>query len=137
MTDSKSTGLKLVPRSRAIVATLAGLLVGIIGILMQYAVTPEKFPGFPPGVYVIGGCGVLVWLLQRLSWGPLPAILVTLQIIVLGGFIQGELTKNLQSSNMMTVIANLVLLVGMVFASVAAVVAIRRNLRDRARRQTA
>lgn len=137
MTPSKNNGLKLIPRSGATTATLAGLVVGIIGILIQYATTPEKFGGFPPGIYFIGGSAILVWLLQRLSWGTVPAILITLQIIVLGGFVRGELTDNLRSSDVLTVVGNLVLLAGMVFASGAAVVAMVQNFRSRSHAKVA
>lgn len=115
---------QLVPRSAAVTATLAGLALGICGIVAHFVVEPDKYPGFPPGALVIAAAGFGVWYWQNRTWGTLPAILVAVVVVVIGGFIAGEMTANFQSPNILVVITNAVILLGLGSSAITGLVAV-------------
>jgi hypothetical protein len=114
--------------TRATLVSLAGLVVGIIGLLVQWAADPAKFTRgeqpfgitFPPGILFIAGAGLLVLATSRWWWHSVFAVLIAFWIVVVGG-LANQLTPNLFSSNPGTVAGNLVMSGGLVLAGVAGV----------------
>ncbi|MEU7872486.1 hypothetical protein [Dactylosporangium sp. NPDC049140] len=107
---------------------LAGLAVGIAGLVVQWIADPVKFGGFPPGIAFIAVCGTLTAVLARRWWAPIFAVLVSLWI-AFGGWAAGQMTPNLTSDNPGTVVGTSVMTLGLLFAAVtgvAAMVAARR-----------
>lgn len=110
---------------------LTGLLVGIVGLVVQTIAEPAKFAAaersfgvpFPPGILFILGAAVLMLATCRWRWHPVFAVLIGLQIVV-GGVLAGVLLPNLVSPVIGTVVGNAVMTVGLVAAIVAGVVAI-------------
>jgi hypothetical protein len=113
--------------------SLSGLAVGIVGLIVQWIADPVKFPGFPPGIYFIAACAVLVVMTSRRWWAPVFAVLISLWI-VLGGWAAGQLIPNFRSDDGGTVAGTAVMTAGLVFA---AVTGIRAMLAARRSRTTA
>jgi uncharacterized membrane protein YeaQ/YmgE (transglycosylase-associated protein family) len=115
--------ISLSPLTRA---SLAGLGVGIIGLLLQWAADPGKFGGaqktfgmsFPPGILFILGFGTMTVLTSRWRWHPIFAVLISFWIVAVGG-LAGKLMPNLTSSNLGTVLGNVVMCLGLIGAFVA------------------
>jgi uncharacterized protein (TIGR03382 family) len=55
---------------------LGALGVAVVGLLIRFAGDPARFWPFPPGIYVVLGAALLVWLLQRRRVAPLARILI-------------------------------------------------------------
>jgi hypothetical protein len=127
--------------SRATSLSLAGLAVGIVGLLVQWAADPGKFGGvhktfgmaFPPGILFIAACGVLVVLTRRWWWHPVFAVLIAFWIVVMGS-VADQLQPNLVSSNPGTVAGNVVMALGLVSSGVAGVYGMVTGVRARRRR---
>lgn len=122
--------------SRALVATLAGLAVGVLGLLVQWIAAPQLFGsfGFPPGIIYVVAAGVIVWLDRRSTWSPSAAVALALWIVI-GGLAGGNLTENLASGDVGIIAGNLVMVLGLLVAAVAGVLAIRHNRRHPGQRQ--
>ncbi|QYN40638.1 hypothetical protein K1T35_32495 [Pseudonocardia sp. DSM 110487] len=104
--------------------SLCGLAVGVLGLIVQWIADPDKFPGFPPGIIFIAACAALVVAASGRWWAPVFSVLISLWI-VLGGLAAGELTANLLSGDAGTVAGNVVMSLGLAFAAVTGVVAMR------------
>lgn len=119
--------------------TLAGLGVGIVGLLVQWAADPGKFGGvhrtfgmaFPPGILFIAGFGVLVVLTGRWWWHPVFAVLISFWIVGVGS-LAGKMGPNLVSSNLGTVLGNVVMAAGLIGSFVAGIYAMVATRRSRA-----
>jgi len=115
---------------------LAGLGVGIVGLLIQWVADPGKFGGaqktfglaFPPGILFIAVVGVVAVLARRWWWHPLPAVLMSFWIVA-GGAMAGKLTPNLTSSNAGTVVGNVIMCLGLIGAFVMGIMAMVRGRR--------
>jgi hypothetical protein len=105
-------------RNRSLLLTLGGLAVGVAGLVLQWIADPDKFGGFPPGIYAIAAAGALTWFGRRWRWSPLAAVLMGLWIVV-GGTLAGKLQENLTSGDTLTVAGNLVMAAGLLLAVVA------------------
>jgi peptidoglycan/LPS O-acetylase OafA/YrhL len=115
--------MNLVPRSRKVVAVLGALGLAIGGLLIQFVADPAKFWPFPPGIYFILGAVLIVWLMQRWRIAPLAGILIGLWINF-GGIVRGELFANLASGDVLTIVGNVVMEIGLIGAVVVGIVAI-------------
>ena len=108
--------------------SFAGLLIGIVGLLVQWAADPAKFAAaeqpfgiaFPPGILFIVGAGLLSLATSRWWWHPVFTVLIAVWIVGVGG-LANQLTPNLFSPNPGTVAGNVVMAVGLVLAGVAGV----------------
>lgn len=122
--------------SRGTLIALAGLLVGIVGLLIQWLADPAKFAGakatfslpFPPGILFIVVFGLLSLVTARWWWHPIFAALIAFWIVGVGG-IAGQLTPNLLSHNVGTVIGNVVMSLGLIATVVAGVVSMVTGFR--------
>ena len=110
--------------------SLSGLAAGIAGLIVQWIADPQKFSGFPPGIYFIAACGVLVVVLSRRWWAPVFAVLISLWI-VFGGWAAGLLIPNFRSSDVGTVAGNALMSAGLLFAAVTGILAMRAARRAR------
>lgn len=127
--------------SRSTVLSYAGLLVGILGLLVQWAADPSKFADgqrsfgvtFPPGILFILACGVLMLATSRWWWHPVFAVLIAFWIVVMGT-VADQLPPNLVSHNPGTVAGNVVMALGLIFAAVTGVSAMVSGRRARSRR---
>ncbi|MFC0541486.1 hypothetical protein [Kutzneria chonburiensis] len=123
--------------NRGTVVSLAGLLVGIGGLLVQWAADPSMFSAgeqpfgiaFPPGILFILGAGLLTLGTARWWWHPVFAVLISFWIVVVGG-LAGQLTPNLFSPNLGTVAGNVIMTVGLALAGIAGVVGMIRARRS-------
>jgi hypothetical protein len=112
--------------------SLYGLVVGILGLVIQWIAEPGKFNPFPPGIIFIVASGALVVFTVRHWWAPGFSVLISLWI-VLGGWAAGQLTPNLRSGDVGTVAGNVVMALGLAFAAVTGIVAMLRAWQARAR----
>jgi len=112
--------------------SLAGLVAGIVGLVVQWIADPVRFPGFPPGIAFIVVCGVLMVVLRRFWWAPVFAVLIALWID-LGGWAAGQMTPNFTSGNAGTVVGTAVMALGLAVAAVTGIVAMVAARRARAR----
>jgi len=110
--------------------SLVGLAAGVLGLVVQWVADPGKFPAFPPGIIFIVVCAALVVVTSRRWWAPVFSVLISLWI-VLGGWAAGQLTPNFRSDNAGTVTGNVVMTIGLVFAAVTGIVAMRAGRRTR------
>jgi hypothetical protein len=117
------------PRSTKL--SLAGLAVGILGLVVQWIADPAKFGGFPPGIIFIAAFGALTVVTSRWWWAPIFSVLISLWI-VFGGWAAGKLIPNFRSGDAGTVAGNAVMTLGLLFAAVTGVVAMRAGRRARA-----
>ncbi|CCH17504.1 hypothetical protein [Micromonospora lupini] len=118
--------------SRSTRLSLWGLVVGILGLLIQWIADPGKFPLFPPGIVFIVVCGALVVFTVGRWWAPVFSVLISLWI-VLGGWAAGQLTPNFRSDNAGTVAGNVVMSLGLAFAAVTGIMAMLGAWRARGR----
>lgn len=107
---------------------MAGLGIGIVGLLIQWNADPVKFPGFPPGIIIIAAFGVLVVLTGKWWWSPLPATLISLWIAGVG---IRPLIDNLRSANGGLVFGTAVMAVGLYGAAVAGIIGAVQGFRRR------
>jgi hypothetical protein len=137
----ESIMIRLPRLSRSALISFAGLLVGIVGLLIQWFADPAKFAdavppfgvAFPPGIAFIVAFGVLTLLTARWWWHPAFTVLIAFWIVGVGG-LAGKLTPNLTSHNAGTVAGNVVMTAGLVLAFVAG---IRSMITARRTRRTA
>lgn len=114
------------PLSTPTTLTLAGLGVGIVGLLVQWAADPAKFSGadktfglpFPPGILFIVACALLAVVTRRWWWHPVFAVLIAFWIVG-AGTMAGKLLPNLTSSNAGTVAGNVVMSLGLIVSFAA------------------
>jgi len=104
--------------------SLSGLAVGVLGLIWQWIADPDKFGGFPPGIYVIAACAALVVVASGRWWAPVFSVLISLWIVV-GGWAADQLIPNFRSGNAGTVAGTAVMTLGLVFAAVTGIVAMR------------
>ncbi len=116
--------------SRSTRLSLAGLAVGISGLVVQWAADPAKFGGFPPGILIIAACAALVVLASGRWWAPIFGVLISLWIVV-GGWAAGQLTPNFRSGDAGTVIGTAVMTLGLVVAATAGITAMITDRRPR------
>src|SRR5579884_3264745 len=103
-------GIDMVHLTRATRLSLIGLLVGILGLLIQWGADPSKFADaqgqlsipFPPGIVFILACAALMLVTRRWWWHPLFAVLIAVWIVG-AGTLAGKLLPNLVSPNPGTV----------------------------------
>ena len=115
--------------NRATLIAFAGLLVGVLGLIIQWLANPAKFAAassgfgvpFPPGIIFIVVAGALTLVTARWWWHPIFTALIAFWIVV-GGALAGQLTPNLLSHNVGTVAGNVVMSLGLIVALVAGVV---------------
>ncbi|TQM01792.1 hypothetical protein [Pseudonocardia kunmingensis] len=121
--------LSTAPRSTKL--ALAGLAVGVLGLVIQWIADPAKFPGFPPGIIMIVAAAAIVAFGVRWWWTPVFSVLAGTWIVG-GGFLSAQLTANLASGDAGTVAGNVVMSLGLIVAAVAGILAMiegRRRLR--------
>ncbi|BCJ38469.1 hypothetical protein Athai_59720 [Actinocatenispora thailandica] len=124
--------------NRASLAALAALLVGILGLVVQWIADPSKFGDaeqsfgitFPPGIIFILVAAVLMVLTSRWWWHPVFAAIACLWIVGAGS-LADQLQPNLTSHNAGTVAGNVVMAGGLIVALVAGVVSAVGTLRSR------
>jgi hypothetical protein len=123
--------------SRSAVMSYAGLLIGVVGLIIQWIADPSKFDEgsvpVPPGILFILAFGVLMLLTSRCWWHPVFAVLIAFWIVVMGS-VADKLQPNLTSHNAGTVVGNVVMALGLVFAGVAGVSAMVSGRRTQRRR---
>jgi hypothetical protein len=117
------------PRSHLTSATLGGLAVGALGLVIQFVADPAKFGVFPLGLLLVAGAAAIVWLGERWYWSPLIAVALGSWITV-GGTLSGDLPANLASSEPLTVGGNVVMVVGLIGSAVVGAVAFVRSRRQ-------
>jgi hypothetical protein len=117
-----------VPWSWRSSASCIGLVVGAVGIMMQFFASPELFGKFPPGIYFLAGALALVLMSRRWLWAPVFAVLLAAWI-TFGGIRGGQLAKNLGAANGLLVTGAIVLQVGLLLAIISGVLAILHNVR--------
>jgi hypothetical protein len=110
--------------------SLSGLVVGILGLAVQWGADPGKFGGFPPGIYIIAACAALVVVTSGRWWAPVFSVLISLWI-TLGGWAAGQMTPNFRSGDAGTVVGTAVMTVGLAFAAVTGIVAMVAGRRAR------
>ena len=123
-------GARLSSAPRSTKLSLAGLAVGVLGLVVQWIADPAKFGGFPPGILFIAVCAAVVVVASGRWWAPVFSVLISLWI-VLGGWAAGMLTANLLSGDAGTVAGNVVMSLGLAFAAVTGVVAMLAGRRAR------
>lgn len=107
--------------------SLTGLLLGILGLIIQAIAEPAKFTvaslgiPFPPGILFILGAGILMIVTCRWRWHPLFAILIGVWIVGVGAKF---LLPNLTSPVAGTVAGNIVMAAGLIASVIAGVLAI-------------
>ncbi|WP_410562263.1 hypothetical protein [Amycolatopsis sp. cmx-4-61] len=124
--------------NRNTVLAFAGLLIGIVGLLVQWAANPAKFAAaqgffglaFPPGILFILVAGLLSLATARWWWHPVFSVFIAFWIVGVGGM-SGQLTPNLVSSNTGTVAGNVVMSVGLILAFVAGIISMVGGRRTR------
>jgi hypothetical protein len=107
--------------NRSTLISLAGLLIGVAGLVIQWIAEPAKFAdadlgiALPPGILFILAAGGLVLLTLRWWWHAVFAVLIAFWIAGVGT-LAGQVTPNLTSDNAGTVAGNLVMVAGLVLA---------------------
>jgi hypothetical protein len=127
--------------SRGTVLSHVGLLVGILGLFVQWVADPAKFADgqrsfgitFPPGILFIFACGVLMLATGRWWWHPVFAVLIAFWIVVMGT-VANQLPPNLVSHNAGTVAGTVVMSLGLTFAGATGGYAMLTGRRSRRRR---
>jgi hypothetical protein len=117
------------PAGFATRATIAGQVVGVLGLVIQWIAEPSLFSaGFPPGLIYVLSAASIVWLDRRAPWAPIGAVALSLWIVV-GGIAGGNLTDNLRSPNLGVAAGTVVMVLGLLLSVVSGIVAIVRNRR--------
>ncbi|GAA1036998.1 hypothetical protein GCM10009557_49220 [Virgisporangium ochraceum] len=110
--------------------TVAGLVVGAIGIAVLWAAGVE-FPFYPPPGLLILGAGAAFVALAR--WRRAPAVGAFLGLFVLAGFVLSSVVSGAGTGNLTGdagaggVVGSVVQLAGAGLALVAGVLAVRRS----------
>jgi len=110
--------------------SLSGLGVGVLGLIVQWIADPAEFPVFPPGIVFIVGCAALVVLASGRWWAPIFAVLIAVWI-VLGGWAAGQLIPNFTSGDAGTAVGTAVMTLGLAFAAITGVLAMRTGRKTR------
>ncbi|MEU8689877.1 hypothetical protein [Streptomyces sp. NPDC048665] len=121
--------LRLPAMSRSTLITFGGMLVGIMGLIIQWIADPSKFSEaggtfgipFPPGILFIVGFGLLSLLTARWWWHPVFAVLIAFWIVGAGSMAD-KLQPNLVSDNDGTVAGTVIMAVGLIVAFSAGLV---------------
>ncbi|MFI5611943.1 hypothetical protein [Amycolatopsis sp. NPDC051903] len=116
----------------------AGLVIGIVGLLVQWAADPAKFAAaqgsfglaFPPGILFILVAGLLSLATARWWWHAVFSVLIAFWIVGVGG-ISGQLTPNLVSADLGTVAGNVVMSAGLILTFVTGIVSMVTGRRAR------
>jgi hypothetical protein len=124
--------------SRASQLALAGMLIGIAGLIIQTIADPAKFAeaegqfrfSFPPGILFILAAAALMIATNRWWWHPIFGVLIAVWIVGLGT-LAGKLTPNLVSPNLGTVIGTIVMAAGLVLTALAGLYSMIAALRTR------
>jgi hypothetical protein len=124
--------------SRPTLVTLGGLLLGILGLIIQWIAQPAKFSGaegtfgvsFPPGIAFILVFGLLTLFTARWWWHPFFAAFIGFWIVGVGS-IADKLQPNLTSHNTGTVAGNVVMAVGLTLAFLAGLISAAAGRRAR------
>jgi vacuolar-type H+-ATPase subunit I/STV1 len=114
--------------TRSSLIMFASLLIGILGLVVQWFADTAKFskaePPFgqvlPPGILFIAGFGLLSLLTSRWWWHAIFGVLIAFWIVV-GGTLAGQMTPNFTSSNAGTVAGTSIMTVGLIAAFVTGV----------------
>lgn len=115
-------------------ATVAGMLVGALGIALLWASGRIHWPIYPPPGIVNLVLGALLVALARWRWAP--AVGAVMGSILIVGFLLSGGPPNLVGGKGATVaIGNWVMIAGGCTAMVAGVIATRSEHRDPARRR--
>ncbi|WP_255953010.1 hypothetical protein [Streptomyces odontomachi] len=130
--------LRLRRLSRSTLVSFAGLLVGVVGLVVQWVAEPSKFSdaqssfgvAFPPGILFIVASGLLVLCTARWWWHAVFGVLIAFWIVGVGT-LAGQLTPNLTSHNAGTVAGNLIMAAGLALAFVAGVLSMVTARRTR------
>jgi hypothetical protein len=109
--------------SRSTLASLAGLVIGIAGLIIQWIADPAKFAGdvFPPGIAFIAGSGVLMLITARWWWHPVFGVLIAVWIVGVGS-LADQVQPQLTSDNPGTVAGVVVMAGGLILTAVAGIV---------------
>lgn len=110
-------------KNPAIAWSVAGQVIGAIGILIQWAGAPELFGGFPPGIFYLAGGAAIVLLDRRSPWSPISAMVLS-AFIAIGGLVGGDTARNLNMGNLGVTVGLWVLYAGLALSVIAGVVAI-------------
>jgi hypothetical protein len=105
--------------------SLAGLGIGILGLVVQWIADPPKFNPFPPGIAFIAVAGGLVVLAGKRWWAPVFSVMISLWI-VLGGLAAGVLLPNFRA-DAGTAGGTAVMTLGLALAAVTGVWAMVRS----------
>ena len=124
--------------SRPTLISLAGLLVGIVGLVIQWIAVPAKFAGaegtfgisFPPGIAFILAFGLLTLATVRWWWHPVFAVLISFWIAG-AGTMAGKTGPNLTSHDFGTVAGTAIMVAGLIASFVAGLVSMRTGRRVR------
>lgn len=124
--------------SRGTLVTLAGLLVGVAGLVIQWIADPAKFAGaegtfgvsFPPGIAFILVFGLLTLLTARWWWHPIFAAFIAFWIAGVGTMAD-KMQPNFASHNPGTVAGTTVMAAGLALAFIAGLVSTRAARRTR------
>jgi hypothetical protein len=122
--------------NRGTLVTFGGLLVGIVGLIIQWIADPAKFSGaegtfgisFPPGIAFILVFGLLTLGTARWWWHAAFAVLISFWIVGAGSM-AGKMQPNFTSHNLGTVGGTAVMAVGLALAFVAGIVSMRKARR--------
>jgi hypothetical protein len=110
-------------KKQAIVWTVIGQIIGVVGLLVQWQAAPQLFGGFPPGVVYVGAAACIVLLDRRSAWSPASAILLS-AFIAIGGLAGGDTSRNLSMGNTGLAVGVWILYAGLAVSVIAGVVAI-------------
>ncbi|MBY8883762.1 hypothetical protein K7472_02750 [Streptomyces sp. PTM05] len=122
--------------SRGTLVSLGGLLVGILGLVVQWFADPAKFGGFPPGILFLIVFGLLTAVTAKWWWHPVFAVFIAFWIVGVGG-LAGQLTPNLTSHNPGTVTGNVIMTLGLAVTFVAGILSMITARRTRRTAPTA
>ena len=108
--------------SRSTLASFAGLLIGVAGLIIQWFADPTKFAGdpFPPGIAFVVASGVLMLVTARWWWHPVFGVLIAFWIVGVGT-LANQLPPQLASHNPGTVAGNIVMAGGLILTAIAGV----------------
>jgi hypothetical protein len=105
---------------------LAGLAIGIAGIIIQFIAAPEIFGTVPPGAFILAAFGLFVALGTRWWWSPLVGVAIAAWVSF-GGLLAGELVRNLRSGDALLVAGNIVMVIGLIGAVITGSLAAAEN----------